>query len=645
MSKLFTKFYPKLGSHLNRLLLVTLVWLCIGQPEVQAQTTVQIGTGTTISATTLYHPFYRFSATSTTTGSRADAVWTAAEMAAAGIPSGAQIIKVAFNKSNASNFTTPVASFAMYAANTANTSLATTLTWAGILGTHTPVYTPAANTFNVPLAAGWVDFVFSAPFTYTGGSFEIATEYTKGTTGSTDKIQWEYTSGFATSMVGNPSATATILSGTTVAYKERPNIKITYTSGACTSPPTAGASTATPSSGLCVGSNITLNLSGSSSGAGQTYQWESATTIGGTYTSVGSSSSSSTLITPATSTLYYRCAVTCGGNTQYSTPVLVSVNPPFPAGTYTINSGVATGGTNFQSFTDFKNALACGISGPIVVNVTGGTGPYIEQVEFGPIGGSSSTNTITVNGNGNVLSFAATVSTASGTLILNGADYMNFNNLIISGTGATYALSCHLWNDANNNTFTSCTFNAPETGTVTTLSPFSLSGSATSATTAGLSGNNIVVSYCTMNGGYYSVAFSSSASSPFSGNQLNNCNLKNFYAYGAYNLNQNGTIISGNIIERPTRVGFTTFYGVYMSACSNVLAEKNKIRYPFETDYASTSTGYGFYLTGDASVGNENLIINNLVSDFNGGGTLYGIFSTGADYWKAFHNTISFAQT
>ena len=624
-------------------LLASIVLLMISSVDIIAQTTVQIGSGTLSPPATLYGPLYRFSATSTTTGCRSDMLWTAAEMASAGIPAGAQITKVEFNKTSTANFTSNITSFDMLVANTSNTTLATTLTWASILTSHTNVFSAAG--YNLPATAGWVSWTFNAPFTYTGGAFEIATEHVKGATGSTSFIPWEYTAGTASMIVGNASATGATLNGGVAAYKFRPNIKITFTSGGCTSPPTAGTSLAVPSSGLCVGNSIALNLSGNSIGSGQSYQWESATSIGGPYSSVGSSSSSPSLNITATSTLYYRCAVECGGNTQYSTPVLVTVNPPFPSGSYTINSGVATGGTNFQSFTDLKNALSCGIAGPIIVDVVSGSGPYNEQVEFPVIGGASPTNTITINGNGNTLTFAATVSTAPGTLILNGTDYMNFNDLVISGTGATYALSCHLWNQADNNTFTNCTFNAPETGTATTLSPFSVSGSATAATTAGVSGNNIVVTNCTMNGGYYCAAFSSPASSSFSGNQLNNCTIQNFYAYGSYNLNQNGTIISGNTIQRPTRVGFTTFYGVYVSSCSNLLVEKNKIRKPFESDISLTTLGYGVYLTGDASVGNENNIVNNLVSDFNGNGAHYGIYSTGADYWKAYHNTFSFDHT
>lgn len=98
----------------------------------------------------------------------------------------------------------------------------------------------------------------------------------------------------------------------------------------CTSPPTAGTSTVTPGS-VCGGIPVNLGLTGTSYGSGQTYQWESATTLAGTYTSIGTASISPyyTTVAPNVST-YYRCAVTCSGNTTYSTPVQLIVNASTP---------------------------------------------------------------------------------------------------------------------------------------------------------------------------------------------------------------------------------------------------------------------------------------------------------------------------
>ncbi len=407
--------------------------------------------------------------------------------------------------------------------------------------------------------------------------------------------------------------------------------------GGCTSPPTPGTATATPNSGICPGAPIVLDLTGASGGIGQTYQWQSSPTSGSGFTNVGSSQASSVLNITSTTTLYYRCLVTCSGNTQISSEALVTLNPALAAGTYTINSAMATGGSNYQTFNDAVAALSCGIAGPIVFDVDAASGPYVEQVQLGPIFGSSSTNTITFNGNGRELTFAASLSAAPGTFILNGADYIVVNNLTISGTGTTYGLACHLWNGADNNSFTNCTFTVPADLTPTTLVPFSISGSATSGITTGTGGSNNTITGCTMNSGYYNTTIVSG-----SNNQVINCNVLNFYFYGVYVSAQTGSLVRGNTIQRPTRTNGSTFYGVYViGVSSNNLVENNKISRPFEMNPTSTSTAYGIYCSIDASPGNENKFYNNLISDMSGDGITAGLYLTGADYVKAYHNTIS----
>lgn len=195
---------------------------------MQAQTTVQIGTGTLTPTNTLYCPVYRFSATSTTTLANSDIVFTAAELATAGIPSGATITAVAFNKTNAFNFLIPC-TYTMLMANSAAVPplpgvMATQ--WPIILTTHTVVYN--SSSFNIPATAGWFTINLTTPFVYTGGSLEIATDQimTGGGTGATGNFAWEYTTGFATSIIGSATGNSNLAT-----YKQRPNIRITYTTG------------------------------------------------------------------------------------------------------------------------------------------------------------------------------------------------------------------------------------------------------------------------------------------------------------------------------------------------------------------------------------------------------------------------------
>ena len=314
------------------------------------------------------------------------------------------------------------------------------------------------------------------------------------------------------------------------------------------------------------------------------------------------------------------------------------------SGVYTINNTISASVTNYTSFSAFASALnSSGISGPVTVNVlTNGT--FISQVDFTQPAGVSSTNTITINGNGATLTFGASSSASPFTMRLSGADYMTINNLNLVGTGTSYAHACHLWSGANNNTFNNCTFTSPIVGTGTGLCPFSISGSGTAAASAGNSGNNNVVNSCTMTGGYYSTVFYGSSSAPFNtNNTLINSTIRDFYTYGCYNLYCKGTTFKGNVIERVNRTTVTTTYAIYLSTGStaNEVVDGNHVRNLFGGINGSTSTAYCIYVTADATLNNENIVKNNLISDIKSNGTIYAMYLSGAAFVNAYHNTIS----
>ncbi len=214
----------------SKLMLFISCFFIFASQFAYSQTTVQIGTGLDLPLFTAYGPVYRYSSTSATTTSRSNMLFTAAEMSAAGIPAGATITAVEFYKGNVASFTNPIFQ-SMYMANSTNTALSTTLTWSALMSTHSMVFTDAA--FTVPNAIGWVSWAIT-PFAYTGGAFEIACEQNMAASGgASDKIQWQYTNGVATDkLVGATTATsngATTLNGGVAGYRNRPNIKITFT--------------------------------------------------------------------------------------------------------------------------------------------------------------------------------------------------------------------------------------------------------------------------------------------------------------------------------------------------------------------------------------------------------------------------------
>ena len=190
-----------------------------------AQTTVQIGTGNSYTTSTIYSPVYRFSATSTTTSAQSNSLFTAAEMSAAGITAGSTITALGFNKGTAANFVTPATYTIMMANSSKTPPLSGTIAseWSSILSTHTVVYTD--NNFNIPNVTGWVTINLTTPFIYTGGSLEIATDLVMaGNGGATGNFTWEYTTGFATSIIGAATGNSNLST-----YKQRPNTRFTFT--------------------------------------------------------------------------------------------------------------------------------------------------------------------------------------------------------------------------------------------------------------------------------------------------------------------------------------------------------------------------------------------------------------------------------
>jgi hypothetical protein len=115
----------------------------------------------------------------------------------------------------------------------------------------------------------------------------------------------------------------------------------------------------------------------------------------------------------APATLHYAFVRSdCGGGTfsdwSYSTSFTTACLSAL-SGTYTVNAGAVASATNFTSFSSLAGQLNnCGISGPVTVNVVAASGPYTEQFLLGAVAGTSSTNTITINGNGQTLQFLST---------------------------------------------------------------------------------------------------------------------------------------------------------------------------------------------------------------------------------------------
>ena len=94
----------------------------------------------------------------------------------------------------------------------------------------------------------------------------------------------------------------------------------------CSGTPAPGNTLSTVSS-ACPTVPFTLSLQNGTPQVGLSFQWQSSTNAAGPWTNITGATSNSYVATQTNAT-YYRCNVTCSGNTTASTPVLVSMNIP-----------------------------------------------------------------------------------------------------------------------------------------------------------------------------------------------------------------------------------------------------------------------------------------------------------------------------
>lgn len=89
----------------------------------------------------------------------------------------------------------------------------------------------------------------------------------------------------------------------------------------CVAPPIAGTANSSSTS-LCSGLNFNLSLTGNTFGSGMIFQWQSSTN-GVDFADIVGANTSFYSTTQAATT-YYRCSLTCSGETVFSVPVMVN---------------------------------------------------------------------------------------------------------------------------------------------------------------------------------------------------------------------------------------------------------------------------------------------------------------------------------
>lgn len=425
-----------------------------------------------------------------------------------------------------------------------------------------------------------------------------------------------------------------------------------FGSSPCTTPVVAGATGIFPGTTVCEGSIVALDLTGNSAGDGQSYQWVSSATENGEYTNLDGALQSSAHTFTAATPVYIKARVTCGTDTKLSDAVLLNVNPLLPAGIYTINNQAPTGNRNYNSFADAIRSMDCGIAGPIQFEVAAGSGPYTEQITIPKIKGASAINTVTFNGNDATLTYGASVSARKATLVLSNASHTIIKNLNIATTAATNAIAINITNNSDSNVIRKCTISAPSLN-ASSIACIVFNGGPSGSISSGASNSDYnVIDSNIIKGGYYGISMNGSDFAGGAACAVNNSftgnTIQDFFYYGFYMTYNTNTLLEGNDFSRPNATAGGTVYAVwYGPTLEGANVNRNKIHDLFANFLTSTGTAYGIRVAGaNAPVDKPNMITNNLVYNFHGTPTQYGIYvQSNSENTKIYHNTVSIDDT
>ncbi|MFY9309992.1 MAG: GEVED domain-containing protein [Bacteroidia bacterium] len=223
------------------------------------------------------------------------------------------------------------------------------------------------------------------------GSFTAAEFYKpqvglSGTTPSDFNLR-KTSSNWAATTAGTANTDTCRLSPT---VKPSSGLMFTWTApAACTGTPSPG--TISGATGACSGVDFDLMVTGYTSGvSGLTFQWQSSTTSGGTFTNIPGETGT-TLTTSQTAAMYYKVVVTCSGMSastpEYSVPMNTFLNCYCATSTSctlkdailnvtlgTLNNTTTCGTNGYTMYNSSIPTLNKGTTYPISVTVdTGGT--------------------------------------------------------------------------------------------------------------------------------------------------------------------------------------------------------------------------------------------------------------------------------
>ena len=295
------------------------------------------------------------------------------------------------------------------------------------------------------------------------------------------------------------------------------------------------------------------------------------------------------------------------------------------SGNYTVNSSLPASSTNFTSISSLNQLFSFGICGPVNVAIAPGT--YNESLKLNNVSGASATNTITIDGGDSSTTILTQDGTSAfGTLIISGTDYVSVKNLSLISTAAV-ANSGVIVANSDHVSITNCNIEVNQTSTLSTIYAVSLSGSASSHTTGSFT-DHFTLSNNVIKGGYYGIRAYGSTTKGVNNLTISNNDFENQYYYGAYFYYTDSLTFTSNDINMLTRAN-TFAPAAYLYYSSNFNVSENKL----------FATSYGIYIynfTTPFPIHERGRVVNNYMYSSNN----FGFYTYYTDSLDIYHNTI-----
>jgi len=261
--------------------------------------------------------------------------------------------------------------------------------------------------------------------------------------------------------------------------------------------------------------------------------------------------------------------------------------PPLAAGSYTVGP---TG--TYTSMTAARNALLCGISGPVRFQVQAGSYSITDLV-LPHVVGTSATDTIifeSLSGSQDV-TFTRVVGSGTQIFDINGMDYVTFRNLQFATTGGSAARKVTIQDNSQNVQFFNCRFQSDDVSNVAAATGAHIFMHATGT-------DNLRVENCQFMQGSHALFVNGSSNVQVRYNDIQ-------VAVNGVELQSTANpIVSYNSI---TRVGINTYRGIMLTTLTGSLTVSHNT-------LVATGAGQQNGIRISGYTGTNGLILNNMMS-------------------------------